>query len=57
VDQSAIVLNSIIEAGIAIGKESVVSHCHLQVPFRTVIPDCNIHNGTVLCIILHIVTE
>lgn len=31
VDQSTVVINSIIEAGINVGKESVVSHCHLQV--------------------------
>ncbi len=31
VDQSTVVINSTIEAGINIGKESVVSHCHLQV--------------------------
>ena len=35
VDLSTVVVNSIIEAGINIGKESVVSHCHLQVPSRT----------------------
>lgn len=35
VDQSTVVVNSIIEAGIDIGKESVVSHCHLQVPSWT----------------------
>ena len=31
VDLSTVVVNTIIEAGINIGKESVVSHCHLQV--------------------------
>ena len=35
VDLSTVVVNSIIEAGINMGKESVVSHCHLQVLSRT----------------------
>lgn len=30
VDLSTVVVNSVIEAGINVGKESVVSHCHLQ---------------------------
>ena len=31
VDLSSVVVNSIIEGGVNVGKESVVSHCHLQV--------------------------
>ena len=31
VEASSVVVNSIVEGGISIGKESVVSHCHLQV--------------------------
>ena len=31
VDQASVVVNSIIEGGINIGEESVISHCHLQV--------------------------
>ncbi|KAM7427970.1 hypothetical protein ABFA07_020984 [Porites harrisoni] len=30
VEASSVVVNSIVEGGISIGKESVVSHCHLQ---------------------------
>nr|XP_058947524.1 L-fucose kinase-like [Pocillopora verrucosa] len=30
VDLSSVVVNSIIEGGVNVGKESVVSHCHLQ---------------------------
>ena len=37
-EASSVVVNSIVEGGISIGKESVVSHCHLQVLRPNYIP-------------------
>ena len=58
-DLSTVVVNSIIEAGVNMGKESVVSHCHLQVLSRTgqICQTVTIASSDVLYVKSHTVPE